>query len=875
MQSGKSTFIGVILYLAICSIATAQNGKQKLLDITPPVAVCDGSEQVSLTTIPTKVYAETFDDGSYDETCFSHFAVKRSGETDDFFKPYINFTCDDVASSPIKVVLRVYDCAGNYNDCWSNAYVEDKTKPVILCPNEITINCNEDVSKFWGTPTYFDNCGVVKLTYTISDQTDQCLSGYIYKNWVAKDQFNNSATCSQKIYMKHVNDYSVTFPNDVTITKCESPNDLKNTGEPVFMNKDCELVAVGHTDWDTYITSGDGCFVRIRVWQLINWCIYDPNLPNHTKLGIPQGGKKYKDDDGYFEYTQYIKVFENGKPKLTCKDTLVCLTSDCTADFTIPKPKVVDCSSTLTYEITGDLGTNFQVSKVPPGIYGINYNISDGCGNHSFCSTKVEVKDCKKPTPVVINGLSTTLMVQTGQVTVWASDFNKSSYDNCTPGNELTFSFSPDPNDKFKVFNCDSLGLRTLKIYTHDKAGNWDFAITTIDIQDNMNACDSSSTIVQIIGNAKKADGTSLSQVLVKSEKLSVESDSLGVFNSVMMKIPMPAQFAINKQGIASEDISILDIILLKDHILGIKKFENAYQYLAADVNKSKSLSNADIWQMKQVILGLQTSWANNSTWNFVNKASDYNPLQSIWNDKISEMVLTDDLPDSVKVELVGVKTGDISSQTKQVNSVLEVRSDINLGIKQSENQKSSLIYQGEKHLKGLQFALNINDVNLDFLEIKLNADQYFIEKKADENLLIILSDEEIQAGQELISWNKEIKYEPVLSKEIEALSIDQDYHISGIQLNDLFEKGVLVSVSEPYPAPANNNINFNVLSNNTEKINIEILDMQGRPVISFNKDIYKGSNNIQLPLDIPTGAYLASFIIANEKLVRKFYIIR
>ena len=855
-------------------MACAQNGK-KILDVTPPVAVCDGFEQVSLTTIPTKVYAQSFDDGSYDETCFSHFAVKRNGETDDFFKPYINFTCDDISSSPIKVVLRVYDCAGNYNDCWSSVTVEDKTKPVILCPNEITIDCTDDVSKFWGTPTYFDNCGVVKLTSTINDQTDQCLNGYIYKTWTAKDQYNNSATCTQKIYMRHVNDYTVTFPNDVTITKCESPNDLKNTGVPVFMNNNCELVAVGHTDWDTYITSGEGCFVRIRVWQLINWCIYNPNLATHTKLGIPQGGKKYKDDDGYFEYTQYIKVFENGKPQLTCKDTLVCLTSDCTADFTIPKPKVVDCSSTLTYAITGDLGINFQVNKVPPGIYGINYNISDGCGNHSFCSTKVEVKDCKKPTPVVIYGLSTTLMVQTGQVTVWASDFNKSSYDNCTPGNELTFSFSPDPNDKFKVFNCDSLGLRTVKIYTFDKFGNWDYAVTTIDIQDNMNACDTTSTVVQIKGNAKKADGSSLSQVFMKSTMLSVESDSIGLFNSVMMKIPMPAQFAITKQADANEDVSVMDLVLLKDHILGIKKFDNAFQYLAADVNKSKSLSIADLLQIKLIILGLQTTWPNNNTWNFVNKTSIYSPLQSIWDDKISEMELTQDLPDSVLVELIGVKTGDISSQTKQVNAGLEVRSNINLGIKQNENQKTSLIYQDEKQLKGLQFALNIDDVNLDLLEIKLNSDQYFIEKKGDENLLIILSDEEIQPGQEIISWNNNVKFKPVLSKEIEAIAIDIDYNSSGIQLNQVAGSIVHSFVSDCFPDPANAKINFSIIAKNAERINIEILDMQGRSVLSFDREINKGANDLQLVLDIPTGTYFASFIIGNEKLVRKFCIIK
>jgi len=200
----------------LISLISAQQGvifqKNSLIDNIPPVAVCDGSEQISLTSVPTKVFANTFDDGSNDETCFSHFLVKRMGEPDAAFKSYIEFTCNDVSSSPVKVVLRAVDCSDNFNDCWSNAYIEDKTKPTVVCPSDVTINCSDDISKYWGTPIANDNCGNVTLTSSIIDATNQCLSGYISKIWTGKDQFNNQSTCTQQIYLKHISDYSVTCP---------------------------------------------------------------------------------------------------------------------------------------------------------------------------------------------------------------------------------------------------------------------------------------------------------------------------------------------------------------------------------------------------------------------------------------------------------------------------------------------------------------------------------------------------------------------------------------------------------------------------------------------------------------------------------------
>ena len=72
-----------------------------------------------------------------------------------------------------------------------------------------------------------------------------------------------------------------------------------------------------------------------------------------------------------------------------------------------------------------------------------------------------------------------------GMNSLWASDFNNFSSDNCTPTSQLKFSFSSDVNDNFRTYNCDSLGKRTVELWVTDLAGNQSRAKTYVIVQDN------------------------------------------------------------------------------------------------------------------------------------------------------------------------------------------------------------------------------------------------------------------------------------------------------------------------------------------------------------------------------------------------------
>lgn len=150
----------IVTYKAtdLCGNATTCSFQLLIEDKVPPVAVCNDNIVVSLIDEVTYAFAETFDDGSHDN-CSPKVSmlVRRMdnpncpGDDATSFAPKVPFYCCDV-NGPVMVVLRVFvdknhnglqDNDEPYNECMVNVTVQDKIKPFIQCPNDITVACLE------------------------------------------------------------------------------------------------------------------------------------------------------------------------------------------------------------------------------------------------------------------------------------------------------------------------------------------------------------------------------------------------------------------------------------------------------------------------------------------------------------------------------------------------------------------------------------------------------------------------------------------------------------------------------------------------------------------------------------------------------------
>ncbi|RMG84972.1 MAG: HYR domain-containing protein [Bacteroidetes bacterium] len=717
----------VITYQATdeCGNVSELNVTINVADQTAPTTICDEITEVNLSSNGlAEIPANVLDDGSHDNCCMDRFEVAKM--TDDCglgtnFGPTATFCCADAANSPVQVVFRAYDCAGNYNDCMVTVNVNDKLTPVLVsCPGPQTITCDfyldnlaagldvEDYSVLnqFGLPEYQDNCDLT-TTLTVNDNVDNCGNGTITRTWNATDPSGNKAnTCTQVIRVNHVSDWVVEFPEDLTAV---CTDDTPEFPEPVISHESCELIAVSYQDV-LFEVVPDACFKISRQWTIINWCVVGDDVDQEvaevpeSQLGLPFpacdldgdgdcDSRTFRDSwdgvhfpgaadagvngapdtdidldpwDGFITYQQNIKVIDNTAPQFAdgCDVPDVCITDNsCAATVTLPTPSVADCSPDVTITVESDLGSGFgPFTGVAPGTYTVTYTAMDNCGNSNSCQSSFTVSDCKKPTPYCKNGLIIELMTtDPAMVEVWASDFDEGSFDNC-PG-PLEVSFSADVNDKSRTFTCDDIGQQALELWVTDAAGNQDYCETFVFIQANMGQCQVDDD--PLVAGQIATEG----EDLVSNVDININSPagfnlSMNADGSYSTQLPAGQDYTISplKDDNPLNGVSTYDLVLISKHILGVSPLDSPYKLIAADVNHSGSVTTFDLVALRKVILFIETEFPNNTSWRFVPKAYDFpnpnNPFETTFPEVIN---LNNFNADVLDADFVAIKVGDVN----------------------------------------------------------------------------------------------------------------------------------------------------------------------------------------------------------------------
>lgn len=661
-------------------------------------AVCDQNTVVALGANGVgRIYAETFND--YSNTSCGNIAsisVRRihqgwcpPGVKDDTqYGPYVEFCCEDIAASPIEVMLRVTDNHGNTNECTALVHVQDKLAPFICCPPDITVDCGFPINMnnldIFGTvvsdpsqrdPIYLngqcigydgyasDNCDVT-IEETVCKEISGCGTGWIQRTFTATDPYGNIAHCTQFIYIRSehpFNETDINWPDDITVYEC-NPDDLSPevTGKPQFDDKPCSLVAYTYEDLVFRYTSSDACMKILREWTVLDCCNYN----RYTGSGL-------------FTYRQLIKVTDGEAPQfLDCSDIVVCPDSvkNCKGYVKL-YTKVEDCTplKDLEWQTTIDYHNDGSIDKVvdygdlsgfiPYGTHKISWTVNDKCMNSSTCTKLVTVKDCVAPTPVCYRSIATIVMPVSGSVTINADVHDAGSFDNCTSGDNLIFSFSSDVTDTARQFTCDDLGINHLPIYVTDEAGNQGVCYVDLEIQDNLGVCLDSLT-THLAGRVLTEEGEGIANVTLSithpefGEYL-VTSDEEGNYNfasytdlsgySSVRVAPVRTDHPLN-------GVTAYDLFFMHKINLGEMTFENAFQEIAADINNDGKFSTVDLVELKQLILGQYEDFPSNLSWRFVNEMvpmDENNPLDYVEDQNVT-------LPE-YNSRFTGVKIGDIN----------------------------------------------------------------------------------------------------------------------------------------------------------------------------------------------------------------------
>lgn len=113
-----------------------------------------------------------------------------------------------------------------------------------------------------------------------------------------------------------------------------------------------------------------------------------------------------------------------------------------------------------------------------------------------------------------------------------------------------------------------------------------------------------------------------------------------------------------SKDGDPLNGVNAFDLILIARHILGLQPLSSPYAMIAADLNKSGSITTFDVVQGRQLILGILTDFPDNTSWRFVYEDYQFPIPQNPFFELFPEYV--ENGAPFTPVGFVGIKVGDV-----------------------------------------------------------------------------------------------------------------------------------------------------------------------------------------------------------------------
>ncbi len=784
-------------------------------------------------------------------------------------KDNVKFCCESLGTNNVAMVVTN---GGNMQAVtWTQVLVEDKTSPIVICPQPFTVGCEEEFEI--PRPIIFNGvCSIDVLEMTMTEDFDNCGDGTKTVVWSR----NSDVICTTVITVDGTsgfNPYEIKWPQHYTSDiepgirrECEVlvdedgeaildddnneqyvivefPEDIRmgdpfectdggDTGEPVWCTNSCGLVGVNFEDQE--LSAISACRKIVRRWTVIDWCSWDPNsteedddndttdkftaitdewlgegawlTDSRTTEGAacaqcdkPAGEADFVyfrydtvDVDGYYTYDQVIKILDFDAPIVSAPDTIRLSIvggatakgesfDDCVASD-IVGASVRDFCGTAESDASG-AGWSISVFRLDDGVetlveskdvFGadvtmgtqlgqsgdvhlIRWLVRDGCGNIGRAETYVFFLEDKAPTPLCIQNLSTSTMNTDGTATIWATDFDAGSFDNCSEV-DLFFKDAEGNFTSSLTFECGDIegGVSdefNIELYAVDALGNFDFCNVALQVDDFNDNCPNSGRVddddVNIVsGSIITSSGDRVEDVevsLTVGPKDMTTVEGFYAFNDLVY-----SDFTImpEKDNDYLNGVTALDIVLIQRHLLGLTTFDSPYTIIAGDINNDGRLSALDLVDLRRLVLGIYDELPRNKSWRFVAASQRFpNPTSPF---PFTEVISISDFDGSERGQnFMAVKIGDVNGNAV-ANSLLsgdnrsagmlafqlddtEITKGETFDIAvESSNFADIVAYQYTMELNGLEFisatsgAIDVDDSNFGLLDANTVTTSWF-----------------------------------------------------------------------------------------------------------------------------------------------------
>lgn len=383
-----------------------------------------------------------------------------------------------------------------------------------------------------------------------------------------------------------------------------------------------------------------------------------------------------------------------------CSNKTFCLNPGSCAQgevFLVEKAQTTCGSFSINYSYKIDLNNDnivdIQSSEdtvsgpFPKGTHSIVWRATDNCGNLIQCTYLFHVVDCQPPSLLCINGLTQSLDAPICEASFMASQFILMLNDNCTPTNQIELGIrktgdgSGFPSTTSVTFNECEKGFNSVEVWARDGNGLVNLCNNYVLVQDGNNDCNCNNDAdVYLHGCARTGAGDKINSFRLKTDLETLpgtpnpltKNYNQNILDSCYIghldKVPFGNSY---KATVRAENnlgplvgVTTYDLVLVSKHILSIEPFTNVYQMVAADVNKSNSVTTFDIVETRKLILGIYDNLPHVPSWRFTRpvanpaNVADFSALVDTYQITLHNLV--DDVARH-NFDFIGIKYGDVS----------------------------------------------------------------------------------------------------------------------------------------------------------------------------------------------------------------------
>ncbi len=482
----------------------------------------------------------------------------------------------------------------------------------------------------------------------------------------------------------------------------------------------------------------------------------------------------------------------------------------------------------------------------------------------------------------------------TSQVVVLANDIDP--FDTCVARTDLSMKLwyptlgTPEPLNVTDfpelldsvVYTCDNKGYNNVNIYVAVDSMDVRVCPSVVNVDDAFITCGERV----ISGKITTFKGEPVSGFQVFIEIIGevggvvpgpVVTDEEGRYEFIL---PSNRSYRItprNNENL-SKGVTAFDNVIISRHILGLEFFDSPFKTIAADVNKSGTVTAFDIVEIRKIVLDKAGEFSNNTSWRFVDASFSFDNIMDAASAPFQEsFVVNGTMGNNFEMDFIAIKVGDVNgsnfsslnggtiAENRNNTAVITFEID-NIAVEKGKIYEVPFRLLNAQTVAGYQFTLGFDDLALLDIQPGVATSAHFGTGLKDQGLLATcwstaqrVTDKkdwftlQFQATKdgnlsELLTINSAITPMEAYTTADENIGVKLTFVQPVITTFDLFQ-------NKPNPFKNETTIGFTLPI--ASKANLTVLDMRGKVISKGVGDYESGYNEITLDMTtLPRGVF-------------------